>query len=90
MIIKKSVFYIQQLQNILRYIAEDNPYAALGFEKELNAKLSIIKQYPLMCRPSIYFESEHYRDLIHKGYTIIFKVNSEQIILLDIFKWQKR
>jgi len=89
-IIKKSEFYTTQLQTILKYIALDNPYAALGFEKEINAKLLIVKESPSICRPSVYFESDEYRDMIHKGYTIIIKVTKKQIILLDIFKWQQR
>ncbi len=85
-----SLFYIEQLQNILRYIALDNPYAALGFEKELSAKLHRVKDSPLMCRQSIYFDNGNFRDLIHKGYTVIYKIDNSQLILLDIFKWQGR
>ncbi|MDF1874628.1 hypothetical protein JHD48_02640 [Sulfurimonas sp. SAG-AH-194-I05] len=43
-----------------------------------------------MCRPSIYFEDANYRDLIFKGYTVIYKVEDEEIKVLDIFKWQDR
>ena len=40
-----------------------------------------------MYRKSIYFDDENYRDLIHKGYTVIYKIKEDKIIILDIFKW---
>jgi plasmid stabilization system protein ParE len=82
--------YVVRLQGILRYIALDNPPAALSFERELQAKLELVKNQPLMCRPSHYLEHEAYRDLIHHGYTIIYKVEQDALLLLDIFKWQQR
>jgi hypothetical protein len=36
---------------------------------------------------SVYFEDENYRDLIHEGYIIIYKIESDTIVILDIFKW---
>lgn len=88
--IVKSRFYLNQLKNILRYIAIDNNYAALAFERELHKKIKILSTQPLICRPSIYHENDAYRDLIYKSYTVIFKVEQETIILLDKFKWQDR
>ncbi|NCN44147.1 MAG: plasmid stabilization protein [Piscirickettsiaceae bacterium CG_4_9_14_3_um_filter_43_564] len=86
----KTRFYVQQLQNILRFIALDNPYAALGFERALNAKLHLIQQQPYLCRASQPFDDSAYRDLIHKGYTLIYKVCDDHLLLLDLFKWQNR
>ena len=82
--------YVVRLQTILRYIALDNPSAALSFERELQAKLELVKNQPLMCRSSHYLKHEAYRDLIHQGYTIIYKLKQDEILLLDIFKWQQR
>lgn len=86
----KTRSYVQRLQAILRYIALDNPSAALSFERELQARLELIKNQPLMCRPSNYLNDEAYRDLIHQGYTLIYKIEEQAIVLLDIFKWQQR
>ena len=84
--------YVQRLQAILRYIALDNPPASLSFERELQAKLELVKTQPLMCRPSNYLNDEAYRDLIHQGYTLIYKIEAQAqaIMVLDIFKWQQR
>lgn len=84
----KTRSYVANLQTILRYIALDNPPAALSFERELQAKLELIKNQPLMCRSSHYINDEAYRDLIHQGYTIIYKVEQDALVVIDIFKWQ--
>ena len=42
-----------------------------------------------MYRKSVYFDDENYRDLIHKGYTVVYKIEKERIIILDIFKWSE-
>lgn len=84
----KNQFYKKQLINILRYIALDQPINALAFERELQKKLELIKNQPKISRPSNYHSNPNYRDLIHKGYTIIYKIEHQHILLLDIFKWQ--
>lgn len=86
----KTSGYLHALQNILRYIALDNPPAAAQFERELNARLQLVLANPEMCRPSHYMDDKRYRDLIYQGYTLIYKIDNSQIVLLDIFKWQQR
>jgi len=82
--------YVLALQNILRYIAQDNPLAAMQFERELSARLELICTNPEMCRASSYMDDPRYRDMIYQGYTLIYKIGANQIVLLDIFKWQLR
>lgn len=82
--------YLRALQNILRYIALDNPPAAIQFERELNARFKLICTQPKMCRASIYMNDPSYRDLIYQGYTVIYKIEADRLLLLDIFKWQLR
>lgn len=47
---------------------------------------------PYRFRQSHYYNEYDIRDLIFKGYTIPFLVDTDgqKIILLDIFKWSKR
>ena len=90
MIIEKKTLYLKQLQNIIRFISQDKPIAALNFEKELNKKLKQILSNPKIHRKSHYFDDENYRDLIYKGYTIIYKIENNTVKILDIFKWQER
>jgi len=90
MTIEKKPKFTKALANILRRIANDKPSAAKKFEQELNQRIKNLINFPYQYRPSYYFEDEAYRDLIYKGYTIIYKVKNETIMILEIFKWQER
>ncbi len=41
-------------------------------------------------RAFFYMEDKAYRDMIYQGYTIIYKVEKEKILILEIFKWQNK
>jgi plasmid stabilization system protein ParE len=78
------------LLNILQYISKDKKSASIKFKNELKGRIELLIESPLMCKKSFYFEDENYRDLVFKGYTIIYKIENEDIKILDIFKWEKR
>lgn len=86
----KDTLFVTQLFSILKYIAKDKKSSAKEFEKELNKKIRNLVEFPYKYRQSIYFENDSYRDLIYKGYTIIYKVEEKRVVILEIFKWIKR
>ncbi len=88
MIIEKKPKYLLHLFSILKYIATDKPSAATKFEKALEQKLSDLILFPLQYKASFYISNENYRDMVFEGYTVIYKVETDKIIILDIFKWQ--
>jgi plasmid stabilization system protein ParE len=88
-ILKKRKF-IKNLSLIFEYIAKDKPLAAKQFKEELYNKIENLKNFPKMYRKSIYFDNENYRDLIFKGYTLIYKIEDDKILILDIFKWSEK
>ena len=90
MTIEKKPKFTYALINILRRIKNDKISAARKFEKTLNKKIKNLVNFPYQCRASHYFEEKAYRDMVHQGYTIIYKVEKERIIILEIFKWQER
>ena len=90
MIIIRDSYFSKQLYGILKIIARDKVSASRIFEKQLNKKIKNIIDFPYQYRASHYFENKDYRDLIHQGYTVIYKVEDERIIILEIFKWQNR
>jgi plasmid stabilization system protein ParE len=90
MIVARDIEFTLRLFGILKYISLDKKSAAKKFENDLNQKLQGLLEFPFKYRQSIYFEDERYRDLIHNGYTIIYKVEIESVLILDIFKWQER
>ncbi len=90
MTIIKDKEYLSQLLNILRFIKKDKPSASKKFEKELENKIQNLSDFPYKFRASVYFNDEVYRDLIFRGYTVIYKVETNKILILEIFKWQNR
>lgn len=90
MTIIKDILFQKQLYNILKTIANDKPSASLKFEKEINKRIKNLVDFPYQYRPSYYFEDKAYRDMIYSGYTIIYKVIEDKIMILEIFKWQAR
>ncbi|MCH9740449.1 MAG: type II toxin-antitoxin system RelE/ParE family toxin [Epsilonproteobacteria bacterium] len=90
MIIEKKPKYIFALMDILNHIKKDKPSASKKFEKELNRKINSLIDSPFICRPSYYFDDKAYRDLVYQGYTIIYKIETERILILEIFKWIDR
>ena len=70
-IIHKPTFS-KQLKEFLKYIANDKPSASLKFKNELKESINLIPTNPTMYRESIYFKDKNIRDMIYKGYTIIY------------------
>jgi len=42
-----------------------------------------------MFRKSIYFDDDSIRDLIFKGYTVVFRINNSQIEVFGFVKFQE-
>jgi len=82
--------FSEPLIKILTTIAKDKKSASKKFNKDLKDKINLLLDSPFMGRASIYFNDTRYRDLIFKGYTIIYKVEENEIKVFDIFKWQDR
>jgi plasmid stabilization system protein ParE len=85
MVIKKSDQYKHQLKNILEYIAKDKTSAMIQFRKELNISVNSLSDMPYKYRKSYYYNDERIRDMVFRGYTIIYKISGEFIIIVEIF-----
>ena len=73
----------------IKFISKDNPNAAKKFKKELLTKIKTIPSNPQIFRKSIYFDDNSIRDLIYKGYTIVFRINEKQIEIFGFVKFQQ-
>ena len=74
----------------LEFIAKDSPVRARKFQKELMSAIKNIPQRPLSYRKSIYFDNESIRDMIFKGYVIVFRINKENIQVFGFIKYQNK
>jgi len=84
--------YLESLKAILTYISQDSRNKAVTFKRQLDVKIDNLVYFPYKYRASIHNEDKNVRDLIFKGYTITYLIETdkERIFVLDIFKWVDR
>ena len=82
--------FSNRLENQLDYIARDNPQAARRFQEELKLRINEIPDFPRRYRKSVYFDNDSIRDLIFKGYTIVFRINEDIIEVFGFAKFQEK
>jgi len=89
--IVKSEPYQEELKAILAHIAKDKVTASRNFYTKLNQSLSTLKTFPYGYRPSIYYNDKNIRDMIFRGYTIVYEVHPTKNIIeiLSIFNQNK-
>lgn len=89
MIVIRKREYLNELKKILSFIAQDSVNRAKVFKKQLDLRVDNLPHFPYKYRQSFHYENENVRDLIYKGYTIVYRINqkNESIEVIDIFKW---
>ncbi|QHI36299.1 hypothetical protein IMCC3317_16590 [Kordia antarctica] len=88
-IIYKDTF-VERFEKQLKYIAKNNPKSARKLKSELLQRIKSIPENPYLFRKSIYFENDSIRDLVHKGYTIVFRIHENQIELFGFIRFQEK
>ena len=68
----------EKLNAQVDYIAQDKPGAARKFKKDILSSLEGITDMPYKHRKSIFFDREDIRDLIFKGYVVIYRIHTEK------------
>ena len=61
-----------------------------NFKNELIEKIKTISNNPYQYRKSIYFDNDLIRDLIYKGYTVVFRINKNVIEVFGFVKHQEK
>lgn len=89
--IKLDKKFEENFNSILEYIAKDKLSASKKFRKDLFEIIINLPNNPYKFRKSFYFNDNEIRDMVFKGYTLIYEVdsNSNTIIILNIFKQNK-
>jgi len=77
-----------KLNDQVKYIAKDKPAAARKFKSEVIKRIKGIPKMPYANRKSIFFDREDIRDLVFKGYVILYKINTENQTI-DVFGFTK-
>jgi plasmid stabilization system protein ParE len=89
-IIYKPTF-LQQLKQIIEYIAQDKPGASMNFKNKLKENISLIPNNPYQYEQSKYFDCKNIRNMTFKKYTIVYRVKpiKQEIEILRIFNKNK-
>ena len=78
--------FIKALNDIESFIALDSLEGAEKFKNDIIDKISSLDFMPKRCRKSTLANDESIRDLIFKGYIIVFKIQNDTIKVLYIYK----
>ena len=78
--------YIKELKNILTFIAKDSLNSSRKFKNELDDKINKIPNYPQIYRKSLTIDDENVKDLIFKGFVVVFRIKNDDIYILGIYK----
>ncbi|MDD7913807.1 type II toxin-antitoxin system RelE/ParE family toxin [Polaribacter ponticola] len=87
-IIYKETF-VSRLEKQLKYLSKNSPKSASKLKTELINRIKEIPENPYLFRKSIYFDNELVRDLIYKGYTVVFRINGNQIEVFGFTRFQE-
>jgi len=83
--ILKTQRYKLELKYFLEFIAKDKISAMLEFRRKLNKNIALLKDFPYKYKKSNIFNEEQVRCMTFKGYSIIYEVFEEKIVVLSVY-----
>ncbi len=88
MTVKLQNSFIAKLRFVVERIADDKKSAAHVFRREILRECYSLSDFPYGCRRSIHYNDDNIRDLIFKGYTIIYKIVDDEIKVFALTKYE--
>ena len=86
--IKLTKAFKDKLNRQVLYISKDKPQAARKFKNDLIEHIRQIPIMPYSHRKSIFLEREDVRDLVFKGYIIVYRINKQKNTI-EVFGFSK-
>ena len=89
--VKITKVFRNKLNSQVEFIAQDKPGAARKFKNDLITRIKEIAAMPYRNRKSVFFDQEEIRDLVYKGYLIVYKVDesTREIIVFGFVKYEE-
>lgn len=84
MIVEFSGEAESDLEQIVDYIAKDNPRRALSFVQELRGKCEALAYNPLAFPLVPRYEGYGIRRRVHGNYLIFYRVDAEQVVIVHV------
>lgn len=80
--------FTDELGEILEFIAHSSPHNALKFSNEIYAKIATLSTMPYRTRQNPIANDKNVRDMIVKGYVIVFFINENTkcVEIMGIYK----
>lgn len=90
--IKLKTTFTNRLSRQVSYISLDSPSRARRFKNDLIKQIERIPGNPYAYRKSVHFNDIKIRDMIFKGYCIIFRINDDEkaIEIFGFTKYQEK
>ena len=82
--------FLKKLNRQIAYIASDKPIAARRFKEKLFKQINTLRRHPHKHRKSFYFDDDTIRDMIFYGYTIIYKIEIDRIIVFGLMNYEQK
>lgn len=79
--IKFTTEFRDKLNRQIDFIASDKPGAARIFKNELLVRIRSIASMPFSNRRSVFFDDDTIRELVFKGYIVVYKVDKEEKVI---------
>lgn len=85
--VKRSLLFKEQFRHTILNIAQDKKSAAREFKNSLNKVIDNIPTFPYKYRQSYYHSDNSIRDMVYRGYTVVYKIDEakELIEILEMF-----
>lgn len=80
--------FYQKLDKQIEFISKDKPVAAIQFKNDILDEIEKIAFSPLIYRKSPFFEDENIREMIFKGYRVVFSIKKNEILVFGFYKWE--
>ena len=80
---------IKDLDSIAEYIEIDSEIAAKKFIKEIISKVDSLTSYPFKGRPIPESIPGGYRQILHKSYRIIYRIEDLKVFISSIYHQKK-
>jgi len=75
---------LERVDEIVQYIADDNPNAALKWLDALFKKVDLIPSHPLSYRIAPEINNKLIREIVFRNYRVIFKVEKTVVTIMTV------
>lgn len=82
--------FLDRLKRQLDFIALDSPARSRKFGAALMKAVREIPSKPLLYRKSVYFDDPNVRDMVFRGYTVVFAIEEDAIHVFGLIHMQLR